>query len=106
MRRPSKFSQSERREVIERLQVALGVALRPIGSRSKYLEDENGRRYLLLGGYGDWHGIPKEVVETEERSKTQGTLLVVAKRYEDRMEVYSGPLAPLLRAKDKLTITK
>ena len=62
-----KFDERERKKVVRELETALGITLSLVGRRRIYRADEAGRRYLILGGYGEWHGVPSEIVEAEER---------------------------------------
>ena len=90
--------------VIEAIENHFSVTLRPIGSRRKYLRDENGRRYLVLGGYDHWHGIPRSVFRDEEANPGD-TLFVIAKRYRDDIDIYVGPFQPMLKNKGRLPTT-
>jgi len=99
-----KFDEDDRKRVIAAIENHLGVTLRPIGSRRKYLRDENGRRYLVLGGYDHWHGIPRSIFRDEEATPGD-TLLVIAKRYRDDIDIYVGPFQPLLKNKARLPTT-
>jgi hypothetical protein len=78
-----KFDEYDRREVISKLENCLQVKLSPIGRRHKYLRDTNGRRYCILGGCGDWHGIPEEIVK-EEENLGGDSVLVIAIKYNRR----------------------
>ncbi len=100
-----KFDEHDRRKVISEVEGHFGVHLSPVGSRRKFLEDEVGRTFWVLGGYEDWHGIPPEMIEEEERRSTNG-VLVVAKRYKNRIYVYSGALQSLIEHKDMLSHTQ
>jgi hypothetical protein len=99
-----KFGEDDRGRVIAAVEDHYRVTLKPIGSRRKYLRDENGRRYLVLGGYEHWHGIPCSIFDAEERDPGD-TLLVIAKRYRDDIDIYAGPFNPLLKNKSRLPTT-
>ncbi len=100
-----KFDEHDRKKVIAEVEVHFGVQLSTVGSRHKFLEAKDGRTYWVLGGYEDWHGIPPDMFEEEERRRTNG-VLVVAKRYPNRIDVYSGPLQPLIESKGTLSHTQ
>jgi hypothetical protein len=100
-----KFDEHDRRKVISEVEDHFSVHLSPVGTRRKFLEDGNGKTFWVLGGYEDWHGIPPEMLEEEERRSTNG-VLVVAKRYKSRIDVYSGPLEPLIKNKELLSHAK
>lgn len=100
-----KFDSTDRRHVIAQLEKKLGVKLKRIGSRQKYLRDTEGKRYCIFGGYGNWHGIPREIVEREER-EGQESVMVVAKKYDQHIGIFLGPLQPLAHNKHSLAYTK
>ncbi len=100
-----KFDSNDRRHVITQLEKKLGVNLEQIGSYQKYMRDIEGKRYCILGGYGNWHGIPREIVEREER-EGQESVLVVAKRYDQHIDIFLGPLQPLVQNKLSLAYTR
>jgi len=100
-----KFSEHDRKKVISKIEEHFSIHLSPVGSRRKFLEDDEGKSYWVLGGYEDWHGIPPEMLEEEERRSTNG-LLVIAKRYQNRIDVYSGALQSLIEHKEMLSHTK
>jgi hypothetical protein len=101
----TKFDEHDRRKVITELEEHYGVKLYPVGARRKFLEDGEGKAFWVLGGYEDWHGIPPEMVEEEAR-RSRGGVLIVAKRYKNKIDVYSGPVRPLIENKDNLSHTK
>jgi hypothetical protein len=100
-----KFDEHDRKKVISEVEDHFAIHLSPVGSRRKFLEDEEGKTYWVLGGYDDWHGIPLEMMEEEDRRSTNG-VLVVAKRYKTQIDIYFGPLQPLIRNKDMLSHTE
>ena len=101
----TKFDEHDRRKVITELEEHYGVKLYPVGARRKFLEDGEGKAFWVLGGYEDWHGVPPEMVEEEAR-RSRGGVLIVAKRYKNKIDVYSGPVRPLIENKDNLSHTK
>jgi len=100
-----KFDEHDRKKVISEVEDHFGVQLSPVGSRRKFLESEDGKTFWVLGGYEDWHGIPPEMLEEEKCRSTNG-VLIVAKRYKNRIDIFSGPLQPLIENKKKLSHTK
>lgn len=99
-----KFDEDDRKHVISAIENHYGVRLNPIGRRRKYLRDESGRRYLVLGGYDHWHGIPRSIFRDEEGNPGD-TLLVIGKRYRDDIDIYVGPFQPLLKNRARLPTT-
>lgn len=76
-----------------------------VGSRRKFLEDSNHRTFWVLGGYENWHGIPSDMLEEEEKRNSNG-ILVVAKRYSNKIDVFTGSLQALIKNKTKLSHTQ
>jgi hypothetical protein len=59
----------------------------------------------VFGGYEDWHGIPAEMMEAEEFRNAEG-IFVVAKRGKTKIDIFTGPLSPLIKNKKSLSHTK
>ncbi len=97
----NKFDETDRHAVISKLSSQLGVVLTRVGRRRKWLRDGSGRNYWILGGYGEWHGVPEEMMEAEARYPTDG-YLVIAVRHRLAIEIYIGALAPVVAARDSL----
>ena len=100
-----KFDEHDRKKVISEVEEHYGVKLSRIGSRRKFLEDSNHRSFWVLGGYEDWHGIPPDMLEEEEKRNSNG-VLVVAKRRANRINVFTGSLQTLITNKGKLSHTQ
>lgn len=100
-----KFDEQDRSKVISEIEEYFNTRLSRVGSRRKYLKDENGKSYWVFGGYEDWHGIPQDMFEEETRRATEG-VLVVAKRFRNRIDIYSGPLQPIIDSRDTLSHTQ
>ena len=99
--KPEKFDGLDRRRVIEVIQEHCGVRLQTVGNRPKWLRDASGRNWWVLGGLGTWHGIPEGMMEHEKCSEMEG-LLVIAYKKLTKIEVFKGPLGPLVSARDEL----
>ena len=100
-----KFDKYDRKRVISEVEKHYGVRLSKVGRREKHLRDETGRSYWVLGGHGDWHGIPSQMMIMEEERQTNG-VLVIAERYLDKMLIFSGDLRPLIENQMSLSHTK
>ncbi|MBJ6799714.1 hypothetical protein [Geomonas propionica] len=100
-----KFDEADRRNVIAEVERCYKVKLMPVGNYRKYLRDQTGRTFWVFGGYDDWHGIPSKMIKAEEGQSGNG-VLIVAKRYGSRIDVYSGALSPLIQNKKSLCLTK
>lgn len=99
-----KFDEDDRRRVIAVIERHFDISLRAISSFRKYLRDEQGRRYIVLGGYEDWHGISRRIFALEEASPAD-TTLIIAKRTKAAIDIFSGPFRPLLDHKHDLPKT-
>lgn len=99
-----KFDYLDRDEVIEWYKNSLGIKLTPIGTKEKYLTDQSDKRYCLLGAREDWHGIDKEIVDNEH--DWNDAVLIVATLHKDGIDIYQGPLSPLIQNKNRLTLSR
>ncbi len=88
-----RFNEKDRQYAVRIVENKLQVRLRSIGRWRKYFCDQRGKRYIILGGHGDWHGISKKIFLEEENGKVHNpsvTSLYVAKMYSDKMVIFSG----------------
>ena len=99
-----KFDEQDRRKVISDIERHFGIALSRIGNRRKALCDESGKTYWVLGGYDDWHGIPADMMNEEESRDSNG-MLIIARRFKSRIDVFAGELKPLIVGKSHLSHT-
>ena len=96
-----KFDGLDRNRVINALQEHEGINLQEVESRSKWLRDASGRNWWVLGGIGTWHGIPEEMMEDEKCSQVEGVLVIADKKLTS-IDVFRGPLGPLVSASNEL----
>lgn len=99
-----KFSEDDRKQVISKVESVYGLKLSRIENYRKYLQDNSGQRYIILGGYGDWHGIDKNIFFEEEKGRNN-TLLIIAKCSPNHIDIYSGNFSIILNNKKRLTVT-
>ena len=99
--KPEKFDNLARNHVINAIQGHYHVELHTVRRRSKWLQDKSGRNWWVLGGRGTWHGIPEEMMEDERRAQVEGVLVIAYKRLTG-IDVFEGPLGPLLSASNEL----
>ena len=90
-----KFDEVDRDCVIDAVQKRYGVQLDRVPPYRKWLRDESGKNWWVLGGVDDWHGIPKEMMEGEKKRPIEGKL-VFAVRKLTHIEVFMGPLRQLV----------
>lgn len=90
-----KFDETDRSKVISEVERHLNTKLSRVGNYRKFLQDTSGKSYWVLGGYEDWHGITSDMLKEEQRRDTDG-VLVVAKRHKSTIDIFSGPLPPLI----------
>jgi len=103
--RTLKFDESDRRKVIAEVEAHFATKLSQVGRFKKYLEDEQGRPYWVLGGYDDWHGVSAEMVK-KERRRQLGGVLVVAKRGRTSIDIYAGDLQQMVARESDLSHTQ
>ena len=96
-----KFDNLDRDRVIRAVQEHFDIHLKRVGSRRKWLRDESGRNWWVLGGKDDYHGIPEDMMEGERHARTEG-MLVIAWREVGSIDAFSGPLGSLVSTRDKL----
>lgn len=97
-----KFSDDEREQVIERLETLKNIKLKPVGRYKKFLKGNDGLYYCIVGGSGDWHAIPKEVMEQEKKDQAS-VYLVISRWLKTKIEIYGGLLKPLFELRDSLS---
>ncbi len=97
-----KFSGDEREQVIERLETLKNIKLKPVGRYKKFLKGSDGLYYCIVGGSGDWHAIPKEVMEQEKKDQAS-VYLVIARWLKTKIEIYGGLLKPLFELRGSLS---
>lgn len=96
-----KFDNIDRKRVIQTVEDHFKVTLSKVGRRPKWLQDKAGRNYWVLGGYGEWHGIPEEMVDAEIAAPMDG-VLVIAVRKKASMDVFAGSVGELVKGRGKL----
>ena len=100
-----KFDNLDRKRVIESIEEYYGVKLDKVGQRVKWLREDSGKAWWVLGGIGDWHGIAEEMMEREKEAPIEG-MLVIAEKKRTSIEVFAGPLNQLVSSRDELFRTK
>jgi hypothetical protein len=89
-----KFDEIDRKRVVRELENVLGKKLSTIGRRRIYLQDQEGSRYVVIGGFKDWHGMPDEIIEYEMTSN-KDSYLIIAKESDKFINIYMGSLKQL-----------
>ncbi len=105
MTKTPKFDNLDRARVIQEIERLFDVKLSQFGFRPKEQVDANGKLFWVLGGYGDWHGLPADMLERARSSATVGRI-VIAKRLKAKMRIYIGSIGPFVAEVDKLIKTK
>ena len=75
-----KFDEDDRRAVVDWLKKHDSVSILKKPEYRKLFEDTNGRLYLVLGAYDEWHGVPEAILNMETE-KLENGVLVIARRY-------------------------
>ena len=101
----AKFNDDEREPVIRRIEALKNIKLTPVGTRKIFLKGSDDLYYCVVGGRGDWHAIPKQVMDQEQ--KDRGSVhLVIARWLRTKIEIYEGLLRPLFDSREVLSSTK
>lgn len=100
-----KFDYEDRQKIIEKYENLRGVKLQKIGKKKKYFKDSTNHRYVILGGYGTWHGITWDIADDVLNCGKEATILITIK-LNHSYKIYEGDLLLLLGAKEKLTEAK
>ena len=100
-----KFNESDRAIAISQVEAHFAVKLSRVGSQHKVLQDMFGRIYWVLGGYQEWHGVSRAMLNEAITHKAED-ILVIAKRGRREIESFYGPLHPLLSNSDALSHTE
>ena len=100
-----KFGDRERRHVIEVIEKLKEIKLIQIANYKKFLQGTDGAYYCIVGGTGDWHGIPNEVM-TSAIKDYSNFYLAIARLLKTKIELYMGPIKPLVDSRASLTHTQ
>lgn len=100
-----KFGKWDRKRVIHLIQDTYQVTLKVIGSREIWYRDESGTEWWVIGGIGEWYGIPSEMMEYERVGTFAGNL-VFAQKLSDSLNVFVGSLQTLVEARNSLSRTQ
>lgn len=100
-----KFTDKDRRMVIEELERIQKVKLIPVKSSRKLFIDENGLPFIIFGGREDWHGITATAIAELLKYKKEGAFVVV-KKYTTKMDLCVGSLSVFVSNINKLLSTK
>ena len=102
-----KFGNADRNLVIAELEKIFSTKLKPIQimNSRKYLRADDGRRYCIVGGVGNWHGIHEAIFEIESLAPSNSAL-IVASKLRSKIDIFLGPLDVLVLHSDQLTHTK
>jgi len=98
-----KADELDRDEVIEWYKSKHGILLSPANKR-KILHDQTEKRYCVLVAREDWqqwHGLDPEIF-VNEKDWTDG-VLVIGIRHKDYINIYQGPIKPLVLNKTRPT---
>jgi hypothetical protein len=100
-----KFTDKDRKMVIEELERIQKVKLIPVKSSRKLYVDENGLPFIIFGGREDWHGITANAIAELSQYKKEGAFVVV-KKYATKMDLCVGSLSVFVSNISKLLPTK
>ena len=100
-----KFNEFDRAVVISQVESHFAVKLSPVGRQHKVLQDMFGRIYWVLGGYQEWHGVSHAMLNEATTHKAED-VLVIGKRRRTEIDIFYGPLQPLLSNSNALSHTE
>ena len=103
-----KFDRWDRNRVIDAIQDCCDVKLKKVRGRDKWRQDESGKNWWILGGKGNFHGIPEEMMKNELQTDIEG-ILVIAQKERERtnqevynLKIFRGPLNPFTKERSSL----
>jgi len=105
MEQTVKFNEDDRLQVIRRLESYFSAKLEQISNSRKCFQDASGKLYCIIGASGDWHGIPARIFESPE-AQMPNSHLIIAKRYQSKIDIFKGSLVTLIKNKSKLLRNK
>lgn len=97
----AKFDKWDRRSVIRLIQETFGVTLDKVGRGDTWWRDKSGTEWCIIGGIGNFHGIPERIIECEREASVDDRL-VIAEKLVDSLNVYVGSLQSLIDARHDL----
>ena len=97
-----RFDETDREEVFEELERLWGTKYGKIKSSRKFRGSGDGNKVCVIGGYGNWHAIPEEVLN-QDRENTDKTVIVFAAREKEVIELYRISASAIFQYKNKLT---
>jgi len=100
-----KFTDEDRKMVLEELERIQKVKLHPVKPSRKLYVDENGLLFLICGGREDWHGVTENAMNQLCDHKKEGAFVVV-KKFNSKMEIHVGSLSLFVSNQSKLVKTK
>lgn len=101
----NKFNTEDIKVVLHELEKIQKTKLAQIKPSKKLFKDENGMIYLIFGGRENWHGISKSIVEELNNFLGDG-VIIIAKKYQSRIDVCAGSLSILMKDLYNLPKTK
>ncbi len=97
MKTKEKFDDLDRRRVKETTEKHFRVKLKKVKKSEKWLRDNSGTNWILMGGVGNFHGMAKEIVDNEREAESEGKLIIALKKTQ-KIELFTGSLKPIVQA--------
>lgn len=92
-----KFDNTDRQHLISAIEKKFESRLSPVGNRQIYLKNAQNIHFIVIGGIGDWHGIPDDVIESIESVKEK--YLVIAIKQIESLKIYYCEMTKFLQSK-------
>ncbi len=100
-----KFTEYDRKKVINAIEKRFSIKLKPVGDFRKLLHDEVGRLYCIIGAYKTLHNISIDIIKYVEQ-QIENSNLIIAVRSKYGIQMYIGCLKKLIENKHNLSTTQ
>jgi hypothetical protein len=101
----NKFTDSDRKVVLEELEKIQKGKLRRVKPSRKLFLDANNTPFLIFGGKDNWHGYTDNGMKELLNFKKEGAFVVV-KKYKTKLVINVGSLSTFTQNQNKLSRTK
>ena len=95
-----RFSKFARKVLIQAVEQHHGVQLKRVKGFDRWLLDESGRNWWVLGGEL-FHGISEKMMHDEYKSKSGGKIVVGLWEDNKRIKAFAGSICPLIKVRNQ-----
>lgn len=104
MEQTVKFNEDDRLQVIHRLESYFSAKFEQKSNSRQCFQDASGKLYCIVGASEDWHGIAAKIFNYQEAQRSDA-FLIIAKRYQNKIDIFLGSLSLLIKNKTKLHLS-